>query len=274
MVKVDKALLPTIVLNTGAPQGCVPSPFLYILYTNDCQSLLATTHYFKYADDTAILALLNEDKDSFLDYQRSTAHFSTWCEDNFLHLNILKTKELVFSTSKIQIHASSIIINGEIVERVEHFKYLGIILDQNLDFNQHTLGVYKRCQQRLTAIRKLRHLSVQPRLLLLLYRSIIEPVLTYGAICFFHMLTVINRNKFLKITHLASKIIGITTPSLSDIVSTLILRKAQKILNDSEHPLHKYFILLPSGRRYRLPMCRKAKFSKSFVPVSIRTLNT
>jgi len=71
----------------------------------------------------------------------------------------------------------------------KHFKYLGIILDQNLYFNQHTLEVYKYCQQRLTSIRKLGHLSVQPRLLLL-YRSIIEPVLTYGAICLFHMLCV------------------------------------------------------------------------------------
>jgi len=45
-------------------------------------------HYFKYADDTAILALLNKDN------ERSIAHFSMWCEDNFLHLNISKTKEL------------------------------------------------------------------------------------------------------------------------------------------------------------------------------------
>ena len=25
--------------NTAAPQGCVPSPFLYTLYTNDCRSV-------------------------------------------------------------------------------------------------------------------------------------------------------------------------------------------------------------------------------------------
>ncbi len=81
VVKVDNLLSPTIVLNTGAPQGCVLSPFLYILYTNDCQSPFTTIHYFKYADDTAILVLLkNNDND-----------FSTWCDDNF-YLNISKTK--------------------------------------------------------------------------------------------------------------------------------------------------------------------------------------
>ncbi len=51
MVKVDNSLSPTVVLNTGAPQGCVSS-----LYTFSIR--LTNIHYFKYADDTAILALL------------------------------------------------------------------------------------------------------------------------------------------------------------------------------------------------------------------------
>ncbi len=87
-------------------------------------------------------------------------------------------------------------------------------MDDHLSFNQHILGMYKACQQRLTVLRKLKQLSVQPHLLLLLYRSIIEPVLMYGAICFFHMLTVVNRNKLLKIPNLASKIMSDSTVSV------------------------------------------------------------
>ncbi len=81
--------------------------------------------------------------------------------------------------------------------------------------------MYKACQQRLTVLHKLKQLSVQPHLLLLLYLSIIEPVLMYGAICFFHMLTLVNRNKLLKIPNLASRIIGIPTPKLSDALLQL-----------------------------------------------------
>lgn len=49
----------TIITDTGAPQGCVLSPFLYTLYTNDCDSPSPITTYYKYSDDTAILVLLS-----------------------------------------------------------------------------------------------------------------------------------------------------------------------------------------------------------------------
>ncbi len=212
------------------------------------------------------------DSVTFLDYQRSITYFGTWCGDNFLHLNISKTKELFFVSSKTQIHPS-IDINGEMVERVQHFRYLGNRLDDHLSFNQHILGMYKACQQRLTVLHKLKQLSVQHHLLLL-YLSIIEPVLMYEAICFFHMLTLVNRHKLLKIPNLASRIIGIPTPKLSDCITSATTRKAHIILNDTGHPLHRYFILLPSGRRYRSPMCKRTNFSKSFVPTAIRALNT
>ncbi len=33
------------------------------------------------------------------------------------------------------------------VERVEHFRYLDFTLDNHLNFNQHTLDIYKRFQK-------------------------------------------------------------------------------------------------------------------------------
>ena len=37
-VNVNDKFSKPIVLNTGAPQGCVLSPLLYSLFTNDCVS--------------------------------------------------------------------------------------------------------------------------------------------------------------------------------------------------------------------------------------------
>ena len=41
----------TVILNTGAPQGCVLSPVLFSLYTNEMRIINSTCHLFKYADD-------------------------------------------------------------------------------------------------------------------------------------------------------------------------------------------------------------------------------
>lgn len=55
--------------------------------------------YLKYADDAAIIPLFNKDNVYFLVHQHSIAYFSTWCDDNFLHLNISKTKESILRKS-------------------------------------------------------------------------------------------------------------------------------------------------------------------------------
>ena len=76
-------------ISTGAPQGCVLSPFLYTMYTNSCRSAYSHNHYFKYADDTALVGLLSDDE---TDYRSDIDHFVSWCVANCLELNVVKTK--------------------------------------------------------------------------------------------------------------------------------------------------------------------------------------
>ena len=55
--------------------------------------------------------------------------YTSWCKDNFLDINMTKTKELLIDFRKQPPAASPISIDGEIVERVVKYKYLEIILD-------------------------------------------------------------------------------------------------------------------------------------------------
>lgn len=218
-VRVDCETSPTIITNTGAPQGCVLSPFLFPLYTNECTSPSPVTTYIKYSDDTVVLGLLNN-KNSVLSYQDSISHLTQWCSNNYLQMNVAKTKEMLINTPNTNSTAhnvtpNSTCINNVAVEWVECFRY------NKLKFDQHTTHTFKRCQQRLSAIRKLKSLLVAPHLLLLLYKSIIQPILLYCSICYFNILTVTNKNKFTRITKNASKIIGLPpSASLTSIGKT------------------------------------------------------
>ena len=182
-----------------------------------------------------------------------------------------KTKELVINTT--QTGLNPLLIHGKTVEQVDSFTYLGLTLDSRLRFDQHITSIHKRFQQRLYVIRRLRSLSVAPHLLLLLYKSIIQPVLLYCSTCFFTILSMPNRNKLYSITRIASKIIGLPTPTLADMNNKAITRLALSITNDTDHPLYRYFDLMPSGRRYRTLKWQKVRFSRSFVPSAIAALN-
>lgn len=73
-----------IALYTGAPQGCVLSPVLFILYTNDLQWHSDNAMICKYADDTVITGFI---KNEYLD----CTHFvNEWCKHNFLDVNLSK----------------------------------------------------------------------------------------------------------------------------------------------------------------------------------------
>ena len=158
---------------------------------------------------------------------------------------------------------SPIVINGEPVEQVDSFKYLGVMLDEKVHLQEHVTAVQKKSQQRLHVLRKLRAFYGDP-LLLRLYRSIIEPLITYCNICYYPALSVKNRNRLLKSSHVSAKIIGLPTPMLSETIDHAILKKDRAVATESDHPLSTFFDVLPSHRCIK---CETSRYSRSFVPL-------
>ena len=250
--------------STGAPQGTVLSPFLFTLYTDDCRGSTSTP-LIKFSDDSAIIDLSNNDEHYF----SQVAKFVKWCEDNFLTLNVKKTKEMLIDFRRKSTEIPVLNINDEQVERVQCYKYLGVMIDENLNFDKNANYVNKKCQSRIYLLQKLRKLNVNKSVLQLFYRSFTESILTYSFICWHGSLGVKSKNALDRVVNVCSKIVGVRQNGLSELFEKRVKRKGRKIVCDKKHMLSPEFELLPSGRRFRMPKLRTARALKTFVPLTV-----
>ena len=100
-------------IGTGAPQGCVSSPVLFTLYTNDCTNSHPGNLVFKFSDDTAILSLLHKDSSTSV-YFSEIENFVQWRDAHHLTLNVNKTKELVLDPRSVGDHSPVVIHDSPI----------------------------------------------------------------------------------------------------------------------------------------------------------------
>ena len=113
----------SITLSTGAPQGCVLSPLLYSLFTNDCVSHNESVKLVKFADDTTVIGLIKNGNEVI--YRSEVAWLVDWCSNNNLELNIKKTKEMLIDFRRKPGLIAPLKINDQHVDQVESFTFLG-----------------------------------------------------------------------------------------------------------------------------------------------------
>ncbi|KAJ8003978.1 hypothetical protein DPEC_G00154020 [Dallia pectoralis] len=153
-VRLQSSLSDVAVSNTGSPQGTVLSPFLFTLYTSDFRYNSGTCHLQKFADDSSIVGCITED--NYEEYSGLVQSFVRWSEANHLLLNTSKTKELVVDFRRNKKPPTPITIQGNEVEVVEVYKYLGVHINDKLGWADNTEALYKKGQCRLFFLRRLR----------------------------------------------------------------------------------------------------------------------
>ena len=161
-------------VNYGVPQGSILGPLLFLIFINDISDCAVTSKVVLFADDTAVL---NNDLQLCL---VDTQNVKRWLYDNKLTLNVKKTKVISFGSGICPLNFK---IDDEDVEQVCTWKYLGLNLDDKLNFSYHIDAILSNLSKQcglLYRMRKLFHVKT----LVNYYNTYIKSVIQYGVMIY------------------------------------------------------------------------------------------
>ena len=139
------------------------SRLLYSLFTHDCTARHDSNTIIKFADDTTVVGLITDNDETA--YREEVRNLAVCCQDNTLSLNVIKTKQMIVDYRKRRTEHAPILIDRAAVEQVESFKFLGVHINNKLEWSKHTKTVVKRARQSLFPLRNLKRLGMGPQIL-------------------------------------------------------------------------------------------------------------
>ena len=152
IVKIGSSQSNTETITCGIPQGLTLGPLLFLLYINDLPYCSKKLSFRIFADDTNMFftsdnllhleSIINEELNSVFKY----------CNINKLSINFAKTTYMVISSTRLRLY-----IHIPNIAHKTQIKYLGIYIDQNLQWGPQTQHINNKLAKNIAIINKLRY---------------------------------------------------------------------------------------------------------------------
>lgn len=215
-------------ISSGVPQGSLLGPLLFSMYINDLPNVASVASVLMYADDVALLvsSKLSDLNDCIRNLNRELIAISDWAEANAMVINNSKTQAIAVYKREVEMsNYEPILLNGLPVQFAKKVKYLGIMLNVRLKWDDHVNTICSKVYfmlRRLNTVNQFLPKWLRNRLVKLL----IVPHITYGCEIFFNCSATNKRKlelcynaavryvhalrKFDHISHLSKDIFGMT----------------------------------------------------------------
>ena len=145
---------------------------LFTIYINDLAELIEGNINF-YADNTIIY-----DPD-FLQVEADLDRTYRWCNMNLLTVNCKKSQWMRINLSSRDQDETVLTLGDNVLEKVNEYKYLGVIIDSQLTFQTYRDSLINRVNLKISYFKKIRsYMTLESALLL--YKGTILPILEYA----------------------------------------------------------------------------------------------
>ena len=168
------------IITHGVPQGSILGPLLFLIYINDLHKSIIHSETHLFADDTNLLYTNKSVKKLNQHMNHDLKSLQIWLRANKISLNAKKTQLIIFRSPKIHIKKHlNFRICGQKLQPTTHLKYLGIILDEHLNWKAHINTLSSKLSRSIGLLSKIRHF-VSYVSLHSLYYSLFHSHLTFG----------------------------------------------------------------------------------------------
>lgn len=166
----------------GVPQGTALSVILFIIYIDSITKVPKHGSVILFADDTLLIVKDRDPKTAIHKINDDMIEIEKWLNINKLKLNTEKTKWMMITKEKNRKLAQNldddVRIGKSILEKVDNFKYLGVVLDDKLSFNDQAMICAKKAATKVNLLYRIsKMIPVNSKKLV--YNSIVLPHLNY-----------------------------------------------------------------------------------------------
>ena len=164
-------------VTSGIPQGSVLSPILFVIYMNELPEIVQSELYL-FADDTKIFYINSPNLCDGSVLQTDLNALVSWSEKWLLKFHPDKCMHMHLGKNQPD-DLTYFLLNTEL-KTVTHEKDLGVIFDNQLDFEKHICAKVNKANQIFAVIRRtFKHLDIPT--FIPLYKSLVRSYLDYAA---------------------------------------------------------------------------------------------